>query len=98
MVGLRSAISLAFIAATSLVGLVGCGGDDDPGTPPADAFVAPMCNGTAALYATCTTFEDCMSCVCRTFGHDNKCTQVCTGDADCPAPSPGCSGGFCRPE
>ncbi len=93
MISLRPAIFSAFVAACMLTG---CGGGDDPDPPAADAFVPPTCSGTKPLYATCTTFDECMSCVCRTFGHDNVCTQECTIDTDCPAPSPGCAGGFCR--
>lgn len=97
---LRNAALL--IASAALLGA--CGGDDDP--PPVDA-AAPVdgdmtdggsvCGGTTAYLGTCAMDNDCESCLCKSFGHSSICSQACTGDGDCPAPSGGCSSGFCRP-
>lgn len=73
---------------------------DDGDKPPADAPVVTdgaMCAGTTAYLGTCATDDECTSCICRSFGHSKVCTKSCTGPADCPAPSGGCSNGFCRP-
>lgn|SRR3990167_3597434 len=56
-----------------------------------------VCGGTTAYLGTCAMDNECVSCTCRSFGHSSICSQTCTGDGDCPAPSGGCSSGFCRP-
>jgi len=68
--------------------------DADPGI---DA-PAPVCSGGTLDYLeTCTVGStDCGSCECHSFGHSVVCTKTCTDNADCPAPSAGCSGGYCR--
>lgn len=86
---------LVFSLATAL--LSACGGKDEPvdAAPPAEA--STVCGATAGYLATCTADSECGSCMCKSFGHSMVCTKACTGPADCPAPSGGCSAGFCRP-
>jgi len=96
---LRNAALL--IASVALLGA--CGGDDAP--TPVDAATVDgdmtdggsVCGGTTAYLGTCAMDNDCESCLCKSFGHSSICSQACTGDGDCPAPSGGCSSGFCRP-
>lgn len=76
--------------------LIACD-EDDPVPTPQDAPGVCTPTGTAVLLADCTQNEECASCVCRTFGHENKCTKACSGPADCEAPSSGCTAGFCAP-
>jgi len=78
--------------------------DDDkpaPDAPPvpidASFDASSTCGGTVAYLQLCTMDNDCESCVCKNFGHNMNCTKACTVPADCPAPSGGCSAGFCRP-
>jgi hypothetical protein len=75
--------------------LGGCNGNDPiPDSPTGDA---PMCAGTVAFLQACMNDDECESCTCRTIGHSKICTKTCTGPADCPAPSSGCTNGLCRP-
>lgn len=53
--------------------------------------------GATAYLKTCVMNTDCASCLCQNFGHTTVCTKSCTGDADCPAPSGGCTNNVCRP-
>ena len=47
---------------------------------------------------TCAKDEDCESGLCHVFNAKGpKCTVLCTTDADCPPPSPGCNNmGVCK--
>ena len=97
---LRNAALL--IATAALLGA--CSGDDAPTPIDAAATVdasatdgGSVCGGTTAYLGTCAMDNDCVSCTCKSFGHSSICTQACTVDTDCPAPSGGCSTGFCRP-
>jgi hypothetical protein len=67
--------------------------DEDP-APSGDGG---MCMGNKAYLAACGGDDECSSCTCKSFGHSRVCSKACTGDADCPAPSGGCTQGFCRP-
>ena len=90
----RIALSLFLFAAALLPAC------DDTAKPKPDAAVTGdggMCAGTTDYLQACTANEDCMSCVCQSFGHSKVCTKACTLPEDCPAPSGGCSNGFCRP-
>lgn len=72
----------------------------DEGKPPPDTAPpgeAGACAGTIGYLAACMADDECTSCLCKSFGHTKACTKTCTGDPDCPAPSGGCSNGFCRP-
>ena len=70
---------------------------DDKPTPDAGPLAdAPMCSGTTPFLTDCTADDQCMTCVCRSFGHSQYCSQACIKDTDCPAPSGGCTSGFCR--
>lgn len=92
----RIAISFAFVLfATAL--LPGC--KEEGAAPPIDASTvdAGACAGTVAYLAACTADDECMSCTCKSFGHSRVCSKACTVDTECPAPSGGCSMGFCRP-
>jgi hypothetical protein len=53
----------------------------------------------APFLATCAVNADCASDVCFSFTSKGPhCTLACNADADCPAPSPGCSHmGVCKP-
>lgn len=58
--------------------------------------------GKRALFASCTTNEECESGLCFEFGMGQRiCTKPCTAATaatDCPLPSPGCNNkGVCRP-
>ena len=96
----RLLLGIVVLFTTSLV--TACD-DDDEVTPAVDAAVvdgdAPaVCEGgTLAYLATCTMDTECGTCSCEPFGHRSVCTKTCTGNEDCPAPSGGCSAGFCRP-
>lgn len=77
--------------------LGGCHGNDpvpDAGTT--STGDGAMCTGTVAYLQNCMTDDECATCICKSFGHSQVCTQTCTIDADCPAPSGGCTQGFCR--
>jgi hypothetical protein len=90
--------SLVFVA---FAGLAACKQDMPPAIDAAgvsiDAPPGVCMGGTIAYLGACTMTSECGSCVCQSFGHSMVCTKSCTGPADCPAPSPGCGGGFCRP-
>lgn len=80
-----------------------CGGGDDS-SPPIDAPIQidgpAVCPGGAVGYlGECTDGTQCGApCQCHSFGHTMRCTTTCTDPGPaCPAPSPGCTGGFCRP-
>lgn len=83
--------------------LSSCKDDDKPVVdappPPIDSSIdaSSACGGTTAYLQACTMDNDCISCACKSFGHSMVCTQACTVAADCPAPSGGCTAGFCRP-
>jgi hypothetical protein len=69
----------------------------DAGPGPGDA--APDQTSALASYlAMCKDNADCESNVCFTFNAKGPhCTIACNADADCPAPSPGCSHmGVCK--
>lgn len=53
----------------------------------------------ASFLAICAVNADCESNVCFPFNSKGPhCTIACNADADCPAPSPGCSHmGVCKP-
>jgi hypothetical protein len=89
-------LALTF-AAMSL--FAGCDDKETPPPPPPVDAAALVCpgTGTTGFLANCTENDQCTSCLCKTFGHLEVCSQACTGPADCPAPSAGCSGGFCMP-
>lgn len=74
-------------------GLLPLGADGGPG----DA--APVDGGPLAPFlATCAVSADCESNVCYPFNSKGPhCTIACNADAECPAPSPGCSHmGVCK--
>ena len=78
-------------------GLTGCSGDDGGGAD-------DVCTNDSATVANfseaCTDDSQCECNLCFTYGNgDLRCTKTCTVDADCEAPSPGCSGmGVCKRE
>ena len=83
------------LLATAL--LSACYSDDvrkPDASPPGDGA---MCAGTIAYLQECMANDECTSCVCHSFGHVQVCTKTCTLPEDCPAPSGGCTDGFCRP-
>lgn len=101
---LFTALTVAFLLAT------GCTSDDTP-TPDAgggggadagasaDADPAsPDAAGLLPFMSMCENNEDCESNLCFNFNAKGPhCTHACTVDADCEAPSPGCSGmGVCK--
>jgi hypothetical protein len=90
----RIALTL-FLLATAL--LPACDGGDKPKPDSAVPGDGAMCAGTIAYLQPCTASDECTSCVCQSFGHSKICTKTCTLPEDCPAPSGGCSMGFCRP-
>ena len=103
--GTRFALFVA-VAAVSSLSLMGCKEDPefldpvgDDAAPIADEGVTPPVCGESTLeyLEECANASECGSCVCEQAGHLNVCTKTCIVDADCPAPSRGCSGGFCRP-
>lgn len=73
-----------------------------PGLVPIDADAgdaAPDQGGTLAPFlAICKENADCESSVCFNFNSKGPhCTIACNADAECPAPSPGCSHmGVCK--
>lgn len=71
--------------------------EDKPPPDTAPPIEAGACVGTLPFAQICTKDEDCTSCLCKNFIHAFACTVPCAGPADCPAGSPGCSAGFCRP-
>ena len=68
----------------------------DAGGAAIDAGVCPG-TGPTAFLETCTDNDECSTCVCKLVGHEKICTKECDGPADCPAPSGGCTMGFCTP-
>lgn len=94
-----SRIAVAFVLFTAALAptvISSCKSDNTP----ADASVggdAGACKGTVAYLQACTMDSDCQSCLCHSFGHSIICSKACTVDGDCPAPSGGCTQGFCRP-
>lgn len=101
-------MKLTTLIVTSFVlAVAGCSGDDGSPQPidaadvdaDPNAIDAPaVCSGgTLGYLETCTMVAgECGSCECHSFGHTVVCTTTCTTDADCAAPSAGCTGGFCR--
>jgi hypothetical protein len=97
-----SRIAVLVLAVSSLV-VVGCKDDGKP--PPVDtpvvvdtaSLVDSSCGGTVGYLAACTDNNMCFSCMCQSFGHSMVCTQACDANNPCPAPSNGCTAGFCRP-
>lgn len=91
------------LALAAVLSLTACEDDKKPApdaAPTVDSTMSDggsMTCGTVAYLAACTADDMCESCTCRSFGHSKVCTKTCTGDGDCPAPSGGCSSGFCRP-
>lgn len=93
-------------------GAAGCGDDGGDPTPDAAVDAVDAAAGTADaaadtadasgmlldLFEVCTASSDCASDLCYAYGEGGMlCTQMCTTDADCPAPSPGCNMmGICR--
>jgi hypothetical protein len=74
-----------------------CGGDGED-KPTIDA--SPSVCGAASpvpFLGACTDNAMCGDCVCHSFGHTMACTKTCTENSECPAPSGGCTEGFCRP-
>ncbi|MEJ7599674.1 MAG: hypothetical protein WKG01_17335 [Kofleriaceae bacterium] len=89
----RIAITIALFS-----GVVFASCKDDKPTPDAGRIVdGGTCAGTLGLTEVCTNSDECATCVCRSFGHAMNCTQACDASNPCPAPSSGCSNGFCRP-
>lgn len=86
------------------LGLVGCGddgGDDGSAGMDAGANACTNVNATVVNFSeACTEDTQCECNLCFTYGNgDRRCTKACTVDADCEAPSPGCSGmGVCKRE
>lgn len=91
--GPRIVVILIFLATT----LFSSCKDDKPLPDAAPPIEAGVCVGTLAFSSICTKNEDCMSCLCKNFIHAFACTLECDGPEDCPASSPGCSNGLCRP-
>ncbi len=71
--------------------------DEDVTTPMVDASPS-MCQGDLAYMESCTSNDECSTCLCFTYGMgEMRCSKECETNADCPAPSPGCSGkGVCK--
>ena len=97
-------LRIAALVIASAALLVACDSDDPAPIDAAAVTVdgdmtdgGSVCGGTTAYLGTCAMDNECVSCTCKSFGHSSICTQACTGDGDCPAPSGGCSSGFCRP-
>ena len=72
--------------------------DCESGTPGITSDGGGGASPLAPLYDPCESNADCDSGLCESFtGSGMLCTQTCSGDEDCPAPSPGCSMmGVCR--
>jgi hypothetical protein len=70
--------------------------DGGPGDAAPDAAEG---GALAPFLAICKVNADCESNVCFPFNSKGPhCTIACNADADCPAPSPGCSHmGVCKP-
>jgi len=97
-VSTRIAGSLVLAAAALLSACTDAKPPIDAAPPMIDSNIdGSSCGGTIDYLQACTMNEMCKSCVCQNFGHSTVCTKTCMGPADCPAPSGGCSGGFCRP-
>jgi len=99
--GTRHAFVLA-LAVASTLSFTGCK-EDFVSRSTVDASATedagpPTCGeSTTAYLDECAGAAECGSCVCEQAGHADVCTKACTVNEDCPAPSRGCSGGFCRP-
>ncbi len=98
----RIALTFALFVTVALTASCDDGGGNPPPAdsgPTVDTNTAAVCmGGTVAYLAACTAAAECgTSCDCRLFGHSMVCTKACIDNPDCPAPSGGCSGGFCRP-
>ena len=67
----------------------------DAGAPEA---AAPSDGGLLPLLSPCSSDSDCASNLCFAFNaYGPHCSIRCAKDADCPAPSPGCSNkGVCK--
>ena len=97
------------LALLVLVGLGGCTGHytvpiDPPDAEPAATDAANACTG--ALYDPCTTDEQCMSGICRSYTGTgfSACTEACSmpSTPTCPPDSTGIAAGCnkmgqCRP-
>lgn len=95
-----SRIAVAFVLSTAALAstaLSACKSDSKPAIDASTGGEAGACGGTTAYLATCTLDSECQSCLCHSFGHSIICTKTCMVDGDCPAPSGGCTLGFCRP-
>lgn len=93
----REHVRYLLVSAMLLLG--GCSDDGDK-TPDASTVDATqVCTGSTVDYLkACTDNTMCGStCECHSFGHSMVCTKTCTVDSECPAPSGGCTTGFCRP-
>jgi hypothetical protein len=88
----RITLVILFLAAFMLPS---CG--NDPAPTPDSGTGTCTTPGTTAFLQTCTMDSNCMSCLCKNFGHTTVCTKTCTGNGDCPTPSGGCTDGTCRP-
>ncbi len=87
-------MALRLIGSLAVLWLAACG--SDPKSPAVDAGACTT-PGQTAFTKVCSVNEDCQSCLCADFGHAKACSKSCTGDADCPAPSGGCTQNVCRP-
>ncbi len=87
----RNALIIALFATV----VPGCG-NDPPIAIDASTIDAPKCTGTIGFLADCSTNSECMSCLCKPFGHLTYCTSTCTVPSDCPSPAMDCVGGFCK--
>jgi len=69
-----------------------------PGAAPIEDAGPPDVSVLASFLAVCTVDAECESGLCYAFNAKGPhCTIACNGDADCPAPSPGCSHmGVCK--
>ena len=86
-------------AIVSILIVGACGGDGDKTVDASTVDATQVCTGATIDYLkACTVDTECGStCMCHSFGHSMVCTKTCMGDGECPAPSGGCSAGFCRP-
>jgi hypothetical protein len=75
-----------------------CSGTTPGAAPPIEDAGPGDAAALAPFLAICTGNADCESDVCYAFNAKGPhCTIACTADADCPAPSPGCSHmGVCK--
>lgn len=88
---------IVFLGVLVCLAFAGCGDDggDDGGQVDASTVDG---SGTLPLYEVCTDSSECESNLCFMYGNgERRCTKTCDTPADCPDPSPGCSGmGVCQ--